>query len=156
MRAALIPVALLLSACMNEATADDPVSAVQMSTIHAELRSEYSRRGLPAEAHRVGCAQTRLGAKRAGSSLAVYLRYACGAWALSCPADPTITTSSPAVVHLRENAVRRWQFPGDGTQYGQDIKAWFPKGLREKALFPGNQTVDRLVREAFADAGCSN
>jgi hypothetical protein len=55
---------------------------------------------------------------------------------------------------MRDGAVERWRFPGDGDRYSQDIKKWFPRRLRDKANFPGNQAVDGLLREAIADAGC--
>jgi hypothetical protein len=86
----------------------------------------------------------------------VYLRTLCSRWPTPCAADTHESEgeSAPAVAYLHGSTVERWKFPGDGDQYSRDIKAWFPRNLRDAATFPGNKVVDEMERRARQDAGC--
>jgi hypothetical protein len=156
MRRAMVILSLCLSACSNGPSADAAVSAAQRAAIHADLRSKHGARGFlsPSAAAPIGCAELILGATETRRQLAVYLVYTCGTWDASCPSDAASGSSAAAVVHVQGNTVERWQFPGDGSQYTRDIKAWFPKSLRESASNPGAAAGERLGRDAFRDAGC--
>jgi hypothetical protein len=146
-----------MSACTVGSSPDAQVSDGQIAAIHADLKKRQlgavrAERGLHA-----GCAERRLGADQTDSELAVYLLYTCDTWtAASCSSESLQSgTSAAAVAYLHGQKVERWRFPGDGDHYAQDIKAWFPRGLRTEAIFPGNQAVDRLLHAASVDAECN-
>ncbi len=157
MRSACVVLVLLLQGCTPGGSGHgDSVDSTQRGAIHDDLKQrQFPEQFGPVRAGSVGCAERPLGATKHKDRTTVYLRYECGGWLLrSCPARPDSGISAPALVELRGDSIERWQFPGDGADYGKDIDAWFPRALRDTAAFPGNKVVDELQRAARRDAGC--
>jgi hypothetical protein len=130
-----------------------------MASVHADLKNRQfpEQFGSTPGDNVTGCAEHRLGAERSGRQTVIYLYVNCGRWPTRCVSSTAESAgeSVPAVAHLQGAKVLRWQFPGDGALYSRDIDAWFPKSIRNVAVFPGNRTVDALQRGARQDAGCS-
>ncbi len=52
--------------------------------------------------------------------------------------------SAPAVIDLKEDdSIENVEVPGDGTQYGTDIRKMFPKAIQER-IFSGSIDVSGM------------
>ena len=67
-------------------------------------------------------------------------------WAMCQLTDLAIgsAASVPAVIHLGKNrSIEKVQIPGDGTQYGTDIRKMFPSELHER-IFEQSVDTDKM------------